>query len=487
MTRRGKRKVITAVIGILVVILATALVVRACQFAVQSEPAEVVEEIVRPPVAEPPDAVPEPPPDPDPPSVPPPSPPVIESPSRSESIPDEPAPVTAPTPVPDRPVPDPPAPQPLAPIPAPLDPVPDPPAPEPPAPMPAPGEPVPDEPLPAPEPTHERVEPPVVAFSDPVELTPPKPPLTPEPTTTEPAPEPEHAPGIVGPESPPAPEPVPEQPPEPVDVVADPYGESASVGPEIDEPIAAVPAPIVQPHPTIDDGFVFVQGGEYARGSETGDRDERPRHSVRVGAFFISPFVVTQAEWRRVRGVATPYHVGPNLPIENIGWLEAIEYCNVLSRLTGLTPAYEIRNDTVMWDREANGYRLPSEAEWEFAALGGVLSAGYRFSGSDDPGEVAWYRINSEGSAQPVARKKPNELGLFDMSGNVWEWVWDRYGPYDPSESDNPAGPNTGDNRVVKGGSWYTAERTLRPSARLGFPPGGRASYIGFRPVRNAR
>ncbi len=177
---------------------------------------------------------------------------------------------------------------------------------------------------------------------------------------------------------------------------------------------------------------------------------------------------------------------GDNLPVERVSWYDAVEFCNRLSRKEGLTPEYTISGKDVTWNRSADGYRLPTEVEWEYAARGGNKSRGYRFSGSDDPKEVAWYSANSGEKTHPVGQKKPNELGIYDMSGNVWEWVWDWYDSdhYSSSPASDPTGPYTGSLRVLRGGSWRSDARDLRSANRSSGGPSVSLINLGFRIVR---
>ena len=175
---------------------------------------------------------------------------------------------------------------------------------------------------------------------------------------------------------------------------------------------------------------------------------------------------------------------GDNLPVERVSWYDAVEFCNRLSRKEGLTPEYTISGKDVTWNRSADGYRLPTEVEWEYAARGGNKSRGYRFSGSDDPKEVAWYSANSGEKTHPVGQKKPNELGIYDMSGNVWEWVWDWYGSYSSTSQTDPRGPYSGSYRVLRGGSWNLYAGSFRSADRFSGGPSVSFYVLGFRLVR---
>ena len=234
----------------------------------------------------------------------------------------------------------------------------------------------------------------------------------------------------------------------------------------------------------VDDGFVYVEGGTFQMGSTAGDSDEEPVHQVTVSTFYMSRYEVTQKEWREVMGSSPSRFSGDNLPVEQVSWYDAVEYCNVLSVQKGLTPVYTINGTSVTANWSANGYRLPTEAEWEYAARGGNASNGYLYAGSDNADEVAWYRDNSGDATHPVGGKAPNELGLYDMSGNVWEWCWDWKGSYSSGNQSDPRGPASGSVRVNRGGSWYNSARNLRSANRYGYSPGDSNYSLGFRLVR---
>ncbi len=231
----------------------------------------------------------------------------------------------------------------------------------------------------------------------------------------------------------------------------------------------------------IEFDIVYVKGGTFQMGatSEQGsdyDSDERPVHSVTLSDYYIGKFEVTQGLWEKVMGTtiheqrikagySSTNGVGSDYPMYYVNWEEAQEFCKKLSQLTGKT------------------YVLPTEAQWEYAARGGVKSRGYKYSGSNTIGNVAWYDDNSSNSTHPVATKQPNELGLYDMSGNVWEWCSDWYGYYSSESQSNPTGPSTGFLRVLRGGSWYSGARNCWVSSRNGNSPRYRDSIIGFRVV----
>jgi sulfatase modifying factor 1 len=233
------------------------------------------------------------------------------------------------------------------------------------------------------------------------------------------------------------------------------------------------------------EGFVLVEAGTFQMGSTDGDDDEKPVHRVTISrSFYMSQYEVTQKQWREVMGTNPSLFKGDNLPVEQVSWDEAVEYCNRLSRKEGLTPCYSGSGDNTACDFSANGYRLPTEAEWEYAARGGNKSRSYIFSGSNSAGEVGWYYDNSGDKTHPVGQKMPNELGLYDMSGNVWELCWDWYDGYSSSSQTDPRGPSNGSCRLYRGGSWVNFAQFLRAFIRIDFTPSGKYLHLGFRPVR---
>ena len=161
-----------------------------------------------------------------------------------------------------------------------------------------------------------------------------------------------------------------------------------------------------------------------------------------------------------------------------------MRFCNALSRACGWEEAYSIgkgKKPNVSCNSDAHGFRLPTEAEWECAAKAGQ---DFKYSGSDDPDEVAWHRGNSGSSLRSVGQKKPNAWGLYDMSGNVWEWCWDRYGPYDARTRVDPVGPGAGANRVKRGGAWNLRHAYARVAERDWYTPSSGWRNLGFRLAR---
>ena len=172
---------------------------------------------------------------------------------------------------------------------------------------------------------------------------------------------------------------------------------------------------------------------------------------------------MTQALWKAVMGSNPSNRKGDNLPVENVSWNDCQTFLRKLNAMTD------------------KNFRLPTEAEWEFAARGGNRSRGYQYSGSKKIDDVAWYNNNSGGETHPVGTKAPNELGIYDMSGNVWEWCQDWYGDYHGYSQTNPTGPSSASGRMNRGGSWYNYARYCRVANRGSFAPGIRTSSLGLR------
>jgi len=229
------------------------------------------------------------------------------------------------------------------------------------------------------------------------------------------------------------------------------------------------------------DFFVRIEGGTF--------RLDRSGHDVTVGGFNMSRYPVTQGEWAELMGTNPSRFRGDSLPVEMVSWFDALEFANRKSLRAGLTPAYTISgtgpNRAVTWNRDANGYRLPTEAEWEFAARGGIVCRGnFKFPGSDYVDEVAWHFWNSNNSTQAVGALWPNALGLYDMGGNVWEWVWDLDGLSVNAAQTDPAGASSRSFRVVRGGGWNRSLMGGGLAIRERHLPSMTRSDIGFRLVR---
>lgn len=247
----------------------------------------------------------------------------------------------------------------------------------------------------------------------------------------------------------------------------------------------------------IETDLIQVKGGTFKMGSKNSDTsaelDEQKEHSVTLNTFEISKFEVTVWEWKQfIKANKMKMPIKPswgwqdNYPINGITWNEAIAYCNWLSTKEKLQPCYSKKGPNFVCNFKANGYRLPTEAEWEFAAKGGTNSKGFRYSGSDKLEDVAWYKANSNGQPHTVGTKLPNELGIYDMSGNVWEWCWDWYNKdfYKLEKGDNPKGPEMGERRTVRGGSWDSKSNYVRPANRISTIPSKTHEFYGFRIAR---
>ena len=216
--------------------------------------------------------------------------------------------------------------------------------------------------------------------------------------------------------------------------------------------------------------MVRVEAGTFTMGATPEMKDpyddEKPTHQVTLtNDYYIGKYEVTQALWKAVMGNNPSNFKGDNLPVESVSWNDCQEFINKLNRITG------------------KAFRLPTEAEWEFAARGGKKSRGYQYSGSNNLADVAWYEDNSGSKTHAVGSKQANELGIYDMSGNVWEWCQDWYGKYSSSSQTNPTGANSGSNRVNRGGSCCSSARDCRSSYRAYDAPGIRYCILGLRLV----
>ncbi|MBR7188010.1 MAG: SUMF1/EgtB/PvdO family nonheme iron enzyme [Clostridia bacterium] len=257
----------------------------------------------------------------------------------------------------------------------------------------------------------------------------------------------------------------------------------------------------------IDDGFILVEGGVFTMGSPEDENwriDDETQHEVTLSSFYIDPYETTQAEWEAIMGSNPSTFIGEKLPVENISWLEAIEYANAKSAAAGLTPAYAIDGDSVTWNRAADGYRLPTEAEWECACRAGTATPFNleRSLDADDANFYSHYPYEIEenyfddsvlearpgkyrGETVEVGSFTPNAWRLYDMHGNVNEWCWDWYGPYDPENTDNPTGVESGTRHVYRGGGWNDFGKNMRSAYRAAGQADLRSYNLGVRLVRN--
>ncbi|MBR3181358.1 MAG: SUMF1/EgtB/PvdO family nonheme iron enzyme [Eggerthellaceae bacterium] len=256
---------------------------------------------------------------------------------------------------------------------------------------------------------------------------------------------------------------------------------------------------------TIDDGFVLVQGGTFTMGSPADEpwrSDDEVQHEVTVSDFYLSPTEVSQLEYGTLMSAGSG---GEDVPVADVSWYDAIAYCNALSVEAGLEPAYTVDGEDVTWNLAADGYRLPTEAEWEYACRAGTTGP-FNLDHSISAEEANYYghypyEIEGNYFDQDVLDVKPgvyrgeciasasfapNAWGFYDMHGNVAEWVWDYYGAYDESGLQDPTGPNTGSLRVNRGGGWNDFAKNLRSGYRASLTPTSSSPSVGFRIARSA-
>ncbi len=234
--------------------------------------------------------------------------------------------------------------------------------------------------------------------------------------------------------------------------------------------------------------MVTLDPGEFLMGSpryEEGRKKGEDRHQVTLNrGFMLGTTEVTQEQWFSVMGSQPSSTHGINFPVENITFEQCVKFCNALSKMEGLAPAYGLKNREIFWNRESNGYRLPTEAEWEYACRAGSQDRFTNGNNRSDLQAVSWSRINSSGGSHEVATRYPNDWGLHDMHGNVWEWCWNWSSAYPTRFAVDPEGPARGDSRVIRGGSWDNSSGACRSANHNSAKPGFKAGVLGFRVAR---
>lgn len=267
---------------------------------------------------------------------------------------------------------------------------------------------------------------------------------------------------------------------------------STQPGEDLEQP------PVTPSLPPVEQGnFIQIAGGTFTMGSPSDERwreTDEVQHEVTLGSYLIAKYEVTQAEYTAVTGTNPSHFKGDDLPVEMVSWYDAINYCNALSLREELTPAYTIEGTDVIWNREANGYRLPTEAEWEYACRAGTTSP-FSTGRNITVEQSNWYSsypyIEGEGGGAyrrqtvRVDEFEPNPWGLYNMHGNVSEWCWDIYGAYPNGGQSAPTGAETGLNRVSRGGGWYDYAKHVRSAYRSVAPPDYTDYKRGFRIARN--
>ena len=239
--------------------------------------------------------------------------------------------------------------------------------------------------------------------------------------------------------------------------------------------------------------MIEIPAGSFKMGDINGSGfvNELPVHDVTISkAFYISKFEVSQAHWKALVATNPSTVRADSLPVNGISWHEAVAFCNALSKLEGLTPAYSGSGNDFKWDMEADGYRLPTEAEWEYACRAGTETDFYTGNTEADLANAAWYYGNIDfdevSTTHPKGLKNNNSFGLYDMHGNVAEWCWDWWAEYSATAQTDPTGPETGWGRVIRGGAWNSKPDYCRSSFRFYYrPPADRIEFAGLRLARN--
>jgi formylglycine-generating enzyme required for sulfatase activity len=254
---------------------------------------------------------------------------------------------------------------------------------------------------------------------------------------------------------------------------------------------SAVPKEMANPNKGTTNASAMVQipGGKFMMGDKS--EVDAPPHEVVVSSFMMDTHLVAQEQFQKILGANPSRWKGDKNPVEQLRWSDAVRFCNKRSELEGLQPCYDLK--TLKCDFDATGYRLPTEAEWEYACRAGTTTAYFFGDGPAKLGDYAWFDKNSGGHPRPIGQKQPNPWGLYDMAGNVWEWCNDFYKVdyYQESPRENPPGPNDGQNKVLRGGAWRFSAENCRSGYRYNESPGysdvcfGYDIY-GFRCVRKA-
>jgi formylglycine-generating enzyme required for sulfatase activity len=249
------------------------------------------------------------------------------------------------------------------------------------------------------------------------------------------------------------------------------------------------------PQRPVIDGFVWIPGGTFMMGSPASEADrddDEVQHRVTVSAFYMGQYEVSQKEYTEVMGNNPSNFKDPNLPVEQVTWFDAVRYCNARSLKEGLALAYTINGEKVTWNRNANGFRLPTEAEWEYACRAGTTGP-FSTGNNITTGQANYngkypYNNNIKGTYRERAIEvwsfASNPWGVYNMHGNVWEWCWDWYGGYSMADQTDPAGAVSGATRVLRGGGWNDNAQSLRSARRGDNEPSGRNDSDGFRVVR---
>ena len=262
----------------------------------------------------------------------------------------------------------------------------------------------------------------------------------------------------------------------------------AAAPPKVEVPPLPEPKVDLKKEKGDDFTWAYIPPAEFARGAAGEDggaaADEKPQHRVKLTrGFWMSVTEVTQKQYQRIMMRNPSEQVGDDLPVNRVSWIDAIEFCNQLSKRKQTEPYYTIMGDDATINKDGTyGFRLPTEAEWEFACRGGAKGA-YSFGAAAGAEQFAWFTSNSKGKLSAVGFAKPNAFGLFDMHGNVGEWCWDRFGSYERGPLQDPTGPEKGGYRIVRGGSFQETLEESRITRRYRVSPDSKQKDVGFRIV----